>query len=198
MINLTDRVKHKATHSKEKSDEHGEVFETKEIWKFIPELKYYEVSNFGKVRSLHKNKRSNNIITLVFVKGYFHARLNIDKKRKHFTIHRLVAQAFVDNPNNQKYVDHIDGDKTNNFFTNLRWVTSRQNNQNRKCHRENISTSKFKGVSFDKSCNKWDASIYFKPKQKRIGRFNTELEAATAYDEVLIKNGLKPVNFPNE
>ena len=91
----------------------------------------YSVTSDGKVF---------NDITGKELKGTYKAneyqriQLVIDGKSKSLLVHRLVAQAFCYNPNPEEYtiVDHIDGDKYNNNYTNLRWVNSKQNAMNRK------------------------------------------------------------------
>ncbi len=60
-------------------------------------------------------------------KGYKTHRATINKERKHISIHRAVALLYVPNPNNLPQVNHIDGDKLNNHYTNLEWVTNKQN-----------------------------------------------------------------------
>lgn len=78
------------------------------------------------------------------------------------------------------YIDHINGNKLDNRRCNLRLCTMAQNIANAK-KRANTS-SRFKGVYFDASRNQWQAYINVSGKRIHIGRFNTELEAARAYD----------------
>lgn len=78
-----------------------------EIWKDVPGyVGLYQVSNYGNVKSILYNKR------------------------KTFSIHRLVAAAFIPNPDNKPCVDHIDGNRLNNHVDNLRWATHLENNNN--------------------------------------------------------------------
>lgn len=63
--------------------------------------------------------------TLNRKRGYMYVRTS----NKNLQVHRLVATAFVPNPHNKGYVNHIDGDKTNNHYTNLGWVTCSENMQ---------------------------------------------------------------------
>jgi len=60
-------------------------------------------------------------------KGYKTFHSSVKKIRKHISIHRAVALLYVPNPNNLPQVNHIDGDKLNNHYTNLEWVTNKQN-----------------------------------------------------------------------
>jgi hypothetical protein len=87
-------------------------------------------------------------------------------------VHRLFAQAFVPNPNNLDMVDHIDGNKTNNRLSNLRWVTRSQNQHNR---------VNAKGYYWNKQSNKWHAQLSIEYKLRYLGSFNTEAEARAAY-----------------
>ena len=98
-------------------------------WKPIKDYEdLYMVSNTGLVKSLHWGKektlkqviRSNNY-------PYYFVGLLKNGKRKYFAVHRLVAQAFVDNLYNYNQVDHLDGDKLNNNSNNLEWVTPKEN-----------------------------------------------------------------------
>lgn len=109
-----------------------------EIWR---DVKHYEgkymVSNYGRVKSLISNRylsaTANN-------DGYLKVKLYFDGRCKTEFVHRLVALAFVDNPNNLPQVNHKDEDKQNNYFENLEWCTHKYN-QNYGKHNKNISDS---------------------------------------------------------
>ena len=105
-----------------------------EVWKDIKGYEgRYQVSNNGRVKSLPINekycKRTDEIILKPFMcgSGYQEVILKINGQRKPKLIHRLVADAFIPNPTNKKEVNHKDGNKFNNDYTNLEWVSSSEN-----------------------------------------------------------------------
>ena len=86
----------------------------------------YSVSDNGEVR-----KDTNNyMMKLQIQQGYQHVTLQINGKPKRFRVHRLVAEAFIPNPENKPEIDHIDGNKSNNNVNNLRWCTHKENMNN--------------------------------------------------------------------
>ena len=98
-----------------------------EIWKDVPGyIGLYKVSNYGRVKSVKKqlvlktSGSGNRYKTVALCNGM----------RKTFRLHRLVAAAFIPNPDNKPCIDHIDGDRANNHADNLRWVTYLENNNN--------------------------------------------------------------------
>lgn len=102
----------------------------KEYWK--PVVGYealYEVSNWGRVKSLKFGKERILKQGKDKKTGYLHVVLCKNNIKKTFLVHRLVAEAFIPNPNNYKEVNHKDEDKTNNSVDNLEWC-DRKYNQN--------------------------------------------------------------------
>lgn len=80
----------------------------------------YEVSNWGRVRSFKWNS-NGRILSPCNRRGYYYVELCKDRKEKRYHVHRLVATAFIPNPNNLPEVNHKDEDKGNNHVTNLEW-----------------------------------------------------------------------------
>lgn len=86
----------------------------------------YDVDNFGNVWSHHKGKRQ--LLKLRTMKaGYRHIVLSAGKLRKGMLVHRLVAMAFIPNPEDKPHVNHKDGNKANNHYKNLEWCTPQEN-----------------------------------------------------------------------
>ena len=97
-----------------------------EIWKDVVGYEgIYKISNFGRVKSFKQNKVV--ILKKVLNDGYYSIGLRKDGKRFKAKIHRLIAQAFIPNPDNKPFVNHIDGNKQNNCIENLEWVTGSEN-----------------------------------------------------------------------
>ena len=95
-------------------------------WKPIPNYEgYYEVSDSGKVRSVYRYKRV--LKPMISTTGYERVDLFKNKHRKQFSVHRLVAMAFIENPDNKPFVNHKDENKCNNVVDNLEWVTHVEN-----------------------------------------------------------------------
>lgn len=111
-----------------------------EKWKDVDEFPGYQVSNHGRVRSFYKGNgygggfsydlnNSPRLLntTKVGPGGHLRVFLYKDKKRTPILVHRLVAGAFVPNPNNHPVVRHVNDDPTDNHAKNLKWGTQRDN-----------------------------------------------------------------------
>jgi len=112
-----------------------EKSQVEEIWKDIPGYeKRYQISNFGQCRSINRMVRgkSNTLrnypgrVLKIFY-GEHYGTVMLGHKGKTITIHRLVAMAFIQNPENKPCVNHIDGNKINNHVSNLEWCTYSEN-----------------------------------------------------------------------
>ena len=95
-----------------------------EEWKIIKEFPKYEVSNLGRVRKIKSSK-------VIFQKnhpaGYKQVTLYKNGKANYRYVHRLVAEAYLDNPNELPFINHKDECKFNNNVNNLEWCTPRYN-----------------------------------------------------------------------
>ena len=110
-----------------------------EIWKDIIGYEgLYQVSNLGRVKALAKTFKGGNggvhynpdkILKPAVVRGYSHTTLTVGGKPKIFKTHRLVALAFLPNPETKKQVNHINGNKLNNHLSNLEWCTCGENHR---------------------------------------------------------------------
>lgn len=165
----------------------------KEVW--LPVKGYeglYEVSSFGRVKGLprvryagngkYQNMKERILKGSVGDSGYIQVTLTMDKKVKRKKPHQLVAIAFLNHiPCGHKIVvDHIDNNKTNNRLDNLQLLTQRDN-----LTKVARGKSKYVGVYWRASRNRWEALIYIDGKQTYLGRSKCELAAAKLYQDKL-------------
>lgn len=168
-----------------------------EIWKDIKDYEgLYQVSNLGNVKSLSRvtiNKKSNlknaasycvireRILKTTNNRGYNMIALCKNGTIRYFKNHRLVATMFIGYIPKSMVVNHKNGIKTDNRVENLEIVTNHEN----VTHGVNKmkTSSKYSGVSWNKSKQKWIAYTYINRKHIHIGYFNTEIEASKAYSD---------------
>jgi hypothetical protein len=169
----------------------------KEIFKDIPEYEgFYQISNLGNVKSLSRNYlnkgKYNSISKEKILKhckdtcGYYFVGLCKNGKVKNFTIHKLVAMAFlghVPDGTNKIVVDHINNIKTDNRLENLQLLSNREN-----CSKDRkVASSQYVGVYLNNKNNKWRSRIQINGKSIHLGYFSNELDAYQAYQKKLNK-----------
>lgn len=144
----------------------------KEIWKdVIGYENLYQCSNLGRVKSLGNGKSGNSkekILKQKICKGYCRIQLCKDNKKKHYQVHRLIATAFLPNPQNLPQVNHKNEQKTDNCVSNLEWVTQKYN-INYGLHNERSGKSR-KGMKRTQETK----DKMSKSQSKRILQFNRE------------------------
>lgn len=113
-----------------------------EVWRDVKDYEgLYQVSNLGNVKRITPTiiigkygqiiiRNDIGALSPVIIKGYNRVVLYKNCKRKNYFVHRLVAEAFIPNPNNKPHIDHIDTHKDNNCVWNLKWVTPKENQNN--------------------------------------------------------------------
>ena len=162
-------------------------FYKKEEWRPILGYEgFYEVSSFGRIKSLPKKVGKGSGFTITNEKvlsphihssGYCKVSLYLHGKQKTVSVHRLVLEAFVGK--SDLSVDHIDSDKSNNAISNLRYCTQRQN-----VHHHFLNTNKssrYIGVYWEKRIAKWKSRIFIDGKRIFLGVFDNEFDAHSAY-----------------
>jgi len=147
-----------------------------EEYRPIKDYSNYAVSNFGNV----ENVKTGRILkaSIDNTTGYYKVSLYKNKIAKSYYVHQLVAEAFLDNPDDKLCVDHIDNNKLNNIINNLRYATHTENNRNAKLSSKN--TSGVKGVSFYQPLNKWNAYIYIDGIRIHLGYYDNIDDAKQA------------------
>jgi hypothetical protein len=148
----------------------SEIIET---WKKIEGYEY-SVSDLGRIRNDKTDKILKQNPNSV---GYYMINLRKNGIMKTFACHRLIAIAFIPNPDSKKYVDHINGDRLNNSLNNLRWATASENALNSKLRTG--SKTGIKGVTICRRAKKimYMSNIRIDGINICLGRFNTLEEA---------------------
>lgn len=119
--------------------------------------------------------------------GYMQIKLGGEK----CLTHRLICEALHPNYSEDLQVDHINGHKTDNRISNLRMVTRSGNQRAHRAINPNAS-SRYRGVSWNRSWEKWVAQIRINDKIIYLGGFHNELDAARAYNAAAIERGFLP------
>jgi len=145
---------------------------------------FYEVSNFGRVRSKQRNGTRGGIRVPVNGKRYLILNMSKEGKKKTRRIHQLVFESFNGRYDRKNFViDHIDNNPHNNNLTNLRLVS----------HRENVAkdvknTSGYTGVSWHKPLSKWRTQAVINGVKKHLGYYDCKLRAAYEYNKAIKNN----------
>lgn len=180
-----------------------------EIWKPVKGFEdNYQVSNLGNIRSIKSsqgNYRERPKKAFVGTNGYYNVNLWKDNKGTTHSLHRLVCEAFLDNPENKPTVNHIDGNKLNNEISNLEWSTYSENiihafdnglQCRERCRQRMLGTksknskSKYHNVSYEKGRAKWVGSIKINRKTVGNKRFDNEIDAAKHVNYLLDLYGI--------
>lgn len=148
----------------------------KEIWKDIKDYEnHYQISNFGNIKSLKDGK--GKMLKLKKGKnGYLYTNLSKNGKVKTYTVHKLVAQTFILNPENKPEIDHINTVRNDNRVENLRWVTRKENNNNL-LTKEKMSNA-HEGKKLSEEC------------KKKLSEIRKGLNNPTARAVVCLENGI--------
>ena len=109
--------------------------------------KHYEISNYGRLRRTGQRKFLKGSVK----EGYVRISIRTKDGDQSKFVHRLVAEAFIPNPQNKEIVDHIDGNRANNHVSNLRWVTAEENSNN--IHRLKLLSEQAEKRKTDKLIN---------------------------------------------
>ncbi len=151
-----------------------------EQYKPIKDFEDYEISNLGNVKS---NKTNKILKPCYSPKGYQTVNLQKDKKAYSKQIHRLVAEAFIQNPENKPIVDHINNKRDDNRVANLRWASSAENSWNR-TSKNPLGKGIYQYHDIERDIPIYNAKLYHKGTEYDLGRFDTLEEAQQARYEL--------------
>ena len=148
-----------------------------EIFRPIIGFNNYQISNFGRV----KNQYNYIMTSHTDRDNYCEIQLSNDNKRKDFMIHHLVAECYLSNPYNYRYVKHKDNNTLNNHVDNL-YYTNKQNKA-----KTTIIDLKTRYISYKTHRKQFYVRIYFKRQEIHLGHYNTLEEAQKVRDDKLIE-----------
>lgn len=137
----------------------------------------YEVSDWGNVRSLNYrcSKKIKTLKPFYFSNGYCGIKLHKENKVKNYLIHRLVAETFIPNPNNEPCVNHIDENITNNVKWNLEWCSQKYNcnygSHNMKLSNSIKNSNTFKTAMSSEKYKEIKRNLAIKRERDTYGRF---------------------------
>lgn len=158
-----------------------------EIWKDISGYEgLYQVSNLGRIKSLKGYyHRKEKILKSGIRNGYYVINLSKKRERKSYQVHRLVAQAFIPNPDNYLIINHKDENPLNNYVGNLEWCSQKHNvcwSSYKMRKRKGIthSNTNEKYITYDKRTDSYRLTI-----DKKEYRFKTLKEAIKKRDYLL-------------
>lgn len=139
--------------------------------------------------NISRKTRANTQAGSLSDKGY----IIVQYEKKSYRAHRIAWYLHTGEDPGDKKIDHIDGDKSNNKFCNLRLASDSENARNRK-KQENF-TSKYKGVHWHKTKQKWRATIMHNRRAIFLGYFKNEYEAHLAYCKAALELHGEFANF---
>lgn len=131
---------------------------------------YYQVSSCGRIKSFHRNGTRGGLRSFSYDKdNYYVLFLHKDGKKNLKKVHRLVAEAFIPNPENKPCIDHINTIKTDNTVGNLRWCTIKENSEN-ELSRRHLSIAR----TGTKASEETKQKMSFKRRGKQNGMYGKE------------------------